>query len=36
LAIEGSAGLIMGLANQGGSLKNYPLPGSAYHHPAVT
>jgi hypothetical protein len=33
--IEGIAGLIMGLANQGGSLKKIQFPGGAYNHPAV-
>jgi hypothetical protein len=32
--IEGIIGEIMALANQGGDLSRFPLPDTAYHHPA--
>jgi hypothetical protein len=35
MVIEGFTGGVMNLANQGGSLAAYPLPGAAYDHPAV-
>ncbi len=35
LVIEGLTGSIMNLADQGGSLANYPLPRAGYQHPAV-
>lgn len=34
--IEGAAGLVMNLSNQGGTLASYPLPDAAYDHPAVS
>jgi hypothetical protein len=34
--IEGAAGLVMDLSNQGGTLARYPLPDAAYDHPAVS
>lgn len=35
MVIEGLTGGVMNLADQGGSLAKYPLPGAAYDHPAV-
>lgn len=35
LVIEGATGSIMTLADQGGSLAKYPLPGTGYDYPAV-
>jgi hypothetical protein len=35
-AILGVTGFAMDVANQGGSLKKYPLPGKPYDHPAVS
>jgi hypothetical protein len=35
IVIEGFAGGVMNLANQGGSPAEYRLPGAAYDHPAV-